>query len=75
LRDGVALHTGGAARPRQHRAEQRAPDGAPRPGRARTAGPGDRDRLWAVMTAIWPDYDDYAKKTEREIPLVVISAQ
>lgn len=26
------------------------------------------------MTAIWPDYDDYAKQTEREIPLVVITA-
>lgn len=44
------------------------------PGLARTAGPEDRDRLWAVMTAIWPDYDDYAKKTEREIPLVVVTA-
>lgn len=42
------------------------------PARARTAAPADRDRLWAAMTAIWPDYDGYAKKTSREIPLVVI---
>lgn len=43
------------------------------PARARTAGAADRDRLWAIMTAIWPDYDEYATKTSREIPLVVIT--
>lgn len=42
-------------------------------GTARTAGPDERDRLWSAMTAIWPDYDEYAGKTSREIPLVVIS--
>ena len=42
-------------------------------GTARTAGPDERDRLWTVMTDIWPDYDEYATKTSREIPLVVIT--
>jgi len=27
------------------------------------------------MTAIWPDYDEYATKTSRKIPLVAISAK
>ena len=30
----------------------------------------DRDRLWNAMAAIWPDYNTYAEKTERRIPLV-----
>ncbi len=41
--------------------------------RARTARPDERAALWATMTAIWPDYDEYATKTTREIPLVVIT--
>ncbi|MFM8829117.1 MAG: nitroreductase family deazaflavin-dependent oxidoreductase [Actinomycetota bacterium] len=40
---------------------------------ARTAGPDERDRLWTVMTGIWPDYDEYDTKTPREFPLVVIT--
>ena len=24
------------------------------------------------MTEIWPDYDDYQNKTERQIPVVVL---
>jgi hypothetical protein len=24
------------------------------------------------MTTIWPDYDGYQRKTDREIPLVII---
>jgi F420H(2)-dependent quinone reductase len=24
------------------------------------------------MTAVWPDYDEYQKKTDREIPVVVL---
>jgi deazaflavin-dependent oxidoreductase (nitroreductase family) len=30
----------------------------------------DRDRLWGLMTAEWPAYDDYAAKTDRRIPVV-----
>jgi proline iminopeptidase len=40
--------------------------------RARTAGGDERERLWARMAEIWPQYDDYAKKTDREIPVVVL---
>lgn len=43
------------------------------PARAYTAGPQDRERLWKTMAAIWPDYDEYATKTSREIPLVTIT--
>ena len=40
--------------------------------RARTAEPGERERLWKLMTGIWPAYDDYQRKTDREIPVVVL---
>jgi deazaflavin-dependent oxidoreductase (nitroreductase family) len=35
--------------------------------------PGERDRLWKVMTGIWPNYDTYQTRTDRVIPLVVLS--
>lgn len=43
--------------------------------RARAARdtPEQRQRLWGLMTAIWPDYDEYATKATREIPLVVLT--
>lgn len=41
-------------------------------GRARTAGPEERAKLWQQMSAIWPAYDDYAKATDREIPVVIL---
>lgn len=40
--------------------------------RARTAEGAERDELWAKMAAVWPDYDDYQKKTDRQIPVVVL---
>jgi deazaflavin-dependent oxidoreductase (nitroreductase family) len=40
--------------------------------RARTAGPDEKPELWRTMTATWPAYDDYQRKTEREIPVVVL---
>lgn len=40
---------------------------------AGTASPEDKARLWPTMTAIWPDYDEYQKKTEREIPIVILT--
>jgi deazaflavin-dependent oxidoreductase (nitroreductase family) len=40
--------------------------------RARVAAGDERERLWGVMAAIWPDYDSYQTKTEREIPVVVL---
>lgn len=43
--------------------------------RARTAAPAEKPALWQVMTGIWPAYDDYQKKTDREIPVVVIEVR
>jgi deazaflavin-dependent oxidoreductase (nitroreductase family) len=40
---------------------------------ARTAVGDQRARLWAVMKKIWPSYEYYQQKTEREIPVVVLS--
>ena len=39
---------------------------------ARTATGEERDRLWARMAEIWPAYNDYASKTDRDIPVVVL---
>jgi deazaflavin-dependent oxidoreductase (nitroreductase family) len=39
---------------------------------ARTATDEERPRLWALMASIWPAYNDYQKKTDRQIPLVVL---
>jgi len=40
--------------------------------RARTASPDEKARLWPVMTAVWPAYDDYKAKTSRDIPVVIL---
>jgi deazaflavin-dependent oxidoreductase (nitroreductase family) len=32
----------------------------------------ERARLWSLMSEDWPAYDDYQKKTDREIPVVVL---
>lgn len=41
------------------------------PVRARAAESDERARLWRLMTEVWPAYNDYQRKTEREIPVVV----
>lgn len=41
--------------------------------RAHTATPEEKERLWPVMTSIWPAYDDYQAKTDREIPVVILT--
>jgi deazaflavin-dependent oxidoreductase (nitroreductase family) len=43
------------------------------PVRATTASGDERKRLWSLMTEVWPAYDDYQQKTEREIPVVVLA--
>ena len=40
--------------------------------RARTAKPDEKPGMWRTMTDIWPDYDSYQEKTDREIPVVVL---
>ncbi len=43
------------------------------PVRASTASGEERARLWRLMTEDWPAYDGYQKKTDREIPVVVLA--
>lgn len=38
----------------------------------RPATEQERPGLWAHMTSIWPEYNVYRRKTDREIPVVVI---
>ena len=40
--------------------------------RARTATPEEKPEMWRQMAEAWPAYDDYQKKTSREIPVVVL---
>jgi deazaflavin-dependent oxidoreductase (nitroreductase family) len=43
------------------------------PVRASVAEGEERERLWSAMAEVWPDYEEYQKKTDREIPGVVLS--
>ncbi|MCU1661796.1 MAG: nitroreductase, partial [Pseudonocardia sp.] len=43
--------------------------------RARVASSVEREPLWAQMAQIFPLYDDYAEKTAREIPIVLLTPQ
>jgi deazaflavin-dependent oxidoreductase (nitroreductase family) len=40
--------------------------------RARTAEGAERDELWLLMNRSWPNYDAYATRTDRQIPVVVL---
>lgn len=42
------------------------------PVRMTIAEGAERARLWDDMVAVWPAYEEYAAKTEREIPVVVL---
>jgi hypothetical protein len=39
---------------------------------AHVATAEERDRLWALMLKVYSGYADYQRRTEREIPLVVL---
>jgi len=43
--------------------------------RAHTATDDEKPRLWKIMTTIWPNYDVYQARTDRKIPLVVLTPQ
>jgi deazaflavin-dependent oxidoreductase (nitroreductase family) len=43
------------------------------PVQASTAAGEERARLWTLMAEVWPAYDDYQTKTDREIPVVVLT--
>lgn len=42
------------------------------PARARIATPEEKPSWWAEAVAAWPAYDDYQRKTDREIPVVIL---
>lgn len=39
---------------------------------ARAATAEEKARLWPMMVEIWPQYEDYQKKTDRDIPVVIL---
>jgi deazaflavin-dependent oxidoreductase (nitroreductase family) len=43
--------------------------------RARVASSAEREAHWPQMARIFPLYDEYAQKTDREIPVVLLSPQ
>jgi deazaflavin-dependent oxidoreductase (nitroreductase family) len=48
-------------------------EGSKRLMRARVAEGDERARLWGAVTAAHDNYADYQRKTDREIPVVVLS--
>jgi deazaflavin-dependent oxidoreductase (nitroreductase family) len=42
------------------------------PARASVAEGAERERLWSLMSEVWPAYDEYQQRTEREIPVVIL---
>ncbi len=40
---------------------------------ARTATPEEKPRLWRIMADLWPNCDVYQSRTERDIPVVVLT--
>jgi deazaflavin-dependent oxidoreductase (nitroreductase family) len=40
--------------------------------RGRTASAEEKPALWKKMVAEWPSYDDYQRRTDREIPVVLL---
>ena len=37
-----------------------------------TAEGEERERLWRLANEVWPHYDEYATRTDRRIPVVVL---
>jgi deazaflavin-dependent oxidoreductase (nitroreductase family) len=40
---------------------------------ARAATADEKPRLWSIMCEAWPNYDTYQERTDRDIPVVVLS--
>jgi deazaflavin-dependent oxidoreductase (nitroreductase family) len=40
---------------------------------ARVASDEEKPRLWAIVNETWPNYDVYQERTERVIPVVVLT--
>ena len=43
------------------------------PVRARQATPEERERLWPALLEMWPAWEDYTRRTEREFPVLILS--
>jgi deazaflavin-dependent oxidoreductase (nitroreductase family) len=39
---------------------------------ARLATPEERARVWPKAVAVWPSYETYRRRTDREIPVVIL---
>ena len=39
---------------------------------AQRASGSEKERLWALVTSMYPGYNEYQKRTKREIPIVVL---
>jgi deazaflavin-dependent oxidoreductase (nitroreductase family) len=48
-------------------------DGRSRPMSARVATPDEKSELWPLIVADHSNYEGYQKKTDREIPVVILS--
>ena len=46
-----------------------------RPVHARVAAPEERERLWPLAVSVHQGYEDYQRRTDREIPLVILEAR
>jgi F420H(2)-dependent quinone reductase len=40
--------------------------------RAREATGAERERLWAMMAGLYPEYENYQRRTDRQIPVVIL---
>jgi deazaflavin-dependent oxidoreductase (nitroreductase family) len=40
---------------------------------AHAASATEKPRLWKIVTDVWPNYDVYQSRTDRDIPVVVLS--
>jgi F420H(2)-dependent quinone reductase len=40
---------------------------------ARQAGPEEKARLWPGLVELYPDYEAYQRKTDRDIPVIILS--
>jgi len=47
--------------------------GERRPVKVREATPEEKARLWPMVVEMWSDYANYQARTEREIPLAILS--
>jgi deazaflavin-dependent oxidoreductase (nitroreductase family) len=43
-----------------------------RPVMAREAAPDEKSQLWPRLVDLYPDYQDYQQRTERQIPVVIL---